>query len=583
MTEQTTEQKDEQTTNKTTNKATDKNKLIQNLKAIVGDKYLLTSEASKYSYCKGFRFGEGEAIAVAKPATLLEIWQLLKVCVEADIIVIMQAANTGLTGGSTPDGNDYDRPIVIINTMRIDDIQIINQGKQIVGLAGSTLFGLENKLATYGREPHSVIGSSCIGASIVGGICNNSGGALVKRGPAYTELSLYAQVSDQGELSLVNELGIELGKTPEEILTNLQTKNYQEANVQFPDKLASDNEYQQRVRDVDASTPARFNADGRRLHGASGCAGKIAVFAVRLDTYPAAKKDKVFYVGTNDPDVLWKIRRDILSQFKNLPTSGEYLHRDCYDATKKYGKDTFVVIDKMGPSFIPKLFALKRKVDLLAGKFKFLPSQLSDRLMQFLSKLWPNHLPRRMEEYRDLYEHHWVIEMSDDGIDEARNYFKKFFSENEGNFFECTEKEGKKALLHRFVAATSLGRYHALNKKELGAVMTMDIAFPRNEKEWFEKLPPEIDDMLDLKLYYGHLFCHVLHHNYVVKKGVDAKALKKELLKTFDARGAEYPAEHNVGHEYFAKPTLRKFYKELDPTNAFNPGIGQTSKRKNWE
>ena len=136
---------------------------------------------------------------------------------DTDIIVIMQAANTGLTGGSTPDGNDYDRAIVIINTMRINDIQIINEGKQIVGLSGSTLFGLENKLAPYGREPHSVIGSSCIGASIVGGICNNSGGALVKRGPAYTELSLYAKINLQGELLLINDLGIELGNNPEAV------------------------------------------------------------------------------------------------------------------------------------------------------------------------------------------------------------------------------------------------------------------------------------------------------------------------------------------------------------------------------
>ena len=66
--------------------------------------------------------------------------------------------------------------------MRVNDIHIINEGKQIIGLAGSTLFGLENELDKYGREPHSVIGSSCIGASIVGGVCNNSGGALVKRG-----------------------------------------------------------------------------------------------------------------------------------------------------------------------------------------------------------------------------------------------------------------------------------------------------------------------------------------------------------------------------------------------------------------
>ena len=46
--------------------------------------------------------------------------------------------------------------------------------------------------------------------------------------------------------------------------------------------------------------------------------------------------------------------------------------------------------------------------------------------------------------------------------------------------------------------------------------------------------------------------------------------------------GAEYPAEHNVGHEYKAKPSLIEHYKNLDPTNSFNPGIGQSSKNKNW-
>ncbi|MDA1019185.1 MAG: D-lactate dehydrogenase [Bacteroidetes bacterium] len=558
-------------------------KLINELKVIAGEKYILTAKWKKQQYSKGWRYGEGDALAVAKPGSLLEIWKVLRICVEADVIVIMQAANTGLTGGSTPHGNDYDRPIVIISTMRVDGIQVINEGKQIIGFSGSTLFGLENKLAPFKREPHSVIGSSCIGASIVGGVCNNSGGALVKRGPAYTELSLYAKINLGGELVLVNELGIELGETPEEVLTNLQTNNYTKNQIQFPDKLASDNEYQKRVRDVDASTPARYNADGRRLHGASGCAGKIAVFAVRLDTYPIPKRQQVFYVGTNSSYVLGKIRRDILSKFQNLPTSGEYLHGDCYDAAKKYSKDTFVAIDKMGPSFIPKLFEIKRKVDLLSKKFKFLPDNLSDRLMQFLSNFWPNHLPKRMEQYRDKYEHHWVIEMSNEGIDEAKAYFEKFFKENEGNFFECTEIEAKKAILHRFVAASAVGRYHVLNKKNSGEMMSMDIAFPRNEKDWFEKLPPEIDDLLEMKLYYGHLFCHVLHQNYIVKKGVDADALKEKLLKTYDVRGAEYPAEHNVGHEYFAKPSLSKFYKKLDPTNGFNPGIGRTSKLKYWK
>ena len=50
-----------------------------------------------------------------------------------------------------------------------------------------------------------------------------------------------------------------------------------------------------------------------------------------------------------------------------------------------------------------------------------------------------------------------------------------------------------------------------------------------------------------------------------------------------DARGAQYPAEHNVGHLYHAKPELKSFYRQLDPTNSFNVGIGQTSKKRDWE
>ena len=561
----------------------DNNKFIKDLNSIIGETNTLIADWKKQPFLKGWRYGEGDAIAVAKPGTLFELWQVLQLCVDMDIIVIMQAANTGLTGGSTPYGYDYDRPILIINTMRLSDIQIIDKGKQIIGFSGSTLFSLEDKLKSYGREPHSVIGSSCIGASIVGGVCNNSGGALVKRGPAYTELSLYAKIDSKGKLILVNELGVDLGNTPREILTNLQDSNYGQSDILYSSKLASDNKYQERIRDVIADTPARYNADSRRLHGASGCAGKISVFAVRLDTYPISKRNQVFYLGTNDSYILGKIRKEILSNFKNLPTSGEYLHRDCYDAAKKYSKDTFIAINKMGPSFIPKLFELKRRVDLVAKTFKFLPNNLSDRIMQILSNFWPNHLPLRMENFRKRFEHHWVIEMSDDGINEANEYFRNFFASNEGDFFTCSNDEAEKALLHRFVAASAFGRYYALNEKKTGGTISMDIALPRNDKDWFEKLPPEIDDLLEMKLYYGHLFCHVLHQNYVVKKGVNTEKLRKKLLKIYEERGAEYPAEHNVGHEYLAKPALSDFYKDLDPTNSFNPGIGQTSKLKHWK
>ena len=557
--------------------------LINKLKDIVGKKYIVTNNLRKQPYTRGWRYGQGEAIAVVKPGTLLEIWKILQICVDKEIIIIMQAANTGLTGGSTPYGNDYDRHVLILNTMRINDIHIINEGKQIVGLTGSTLYDLEKKLKPYGREPHSIIGSTSIGASIVGGICNNSGGSLVQRGPAYTELALYAQINKNGKLQLINELDIDLGLNPEEILNNLQNKKYSLSDIKHTEKLASDNKYSKIVREINKKTPARFNSDPRLLYAASGSAGKLAVFAVRLDTYLSPLKTKVFYLGSNNPDVFWKIRREILSKFRTLPTLGDYLHRDCYDAAKKYSKDTFLVIEKLGTKFLPTLFELKRSVDILATKLKFLPNNFSDRMMQFLSNFWPNHLPKSMEKFRDLYEHHWVIEMSDDGIEEAQKYFNEFFKYNDGDFFICNDYEAKKASLHRFVSASAIGRYHILNSKRHGEMMSLDIAFPRNEKNWFEKLPKEIDEMLEMKLYYGHLFCHVLHQNYIVKKGVDGEKLKEKLLKIYDKRGAEYPAEHNVGHEYFAKPILSNFYRKLDPKNAFNPGIGKTSKLKDWK
>ena len=561
----------------------DKSKVINDLKLIVGKKYVLTNKLNKEPYSKGWRYGQGSSLAVVKPGKLIEMWKTLELCVKNDIIIIMQAANTGLTGGSTPYGDGYDRPVVIINTMRMDDIHIINDGNQIIGLSGSTLYDLEKKLKPIGKEPHSVIGSTSIGASIVGGVCNNSGGSLVKRGPAYTELALYAKVNRNGKLELVNELGIKLGSKPEEILINLQNKNYRRTDILSSKKLASDDKYSSIVREIDSNKPARYNADKRLLYGVSGSAGKVAVFAVRLDTYNIPQKNQVFYVGSNDSNVFWKLRREILSKFKTLPTSGDYLHRDCYDAAKKYSKDTFVVIEKLGTNFLPTLFELKRKVDHISKKTSLLPNNLSDKLMQLFSKLLPNHLPKRIENYRELFEHHWIIEMSDDGIEEARSFFKEFFNKNEGDFFECTEKEGKKAILHRFTAASAFGRYSAINEDKIGGTMSMDIAFPRNEKNWFEVLSKEIDDMFEMKLYYGHLFCHVLHQNYIIKKGVDPKKAKEKLFKTYDNRGAEYPSEHNVGHEYHAKNTLKDFYKDLDPTNTFNPGIGKTSKLKNWE
>ena len=555
--------------------------IIEQLKSVVGHKGVLSSKSKTAYYRSGFRSGFGGSVGVVFPKSLIELWETLKVCVDANCAIIMQATKTGLTEGSSPSGFDYDREVVIINITRIKKIILLDGGKQVIAFPGSTLHELEGELSSIKRAPHSVIGSTTIGATIVGGIANNAGGALCKRGSSYTELSLYARVNEEGNLELINHLGIEnLGETPEEIFENLEKGSFSKEDIQGMDKAASDREYQNRIRNIDAEIPNRYNADPNRLYEVSGSAGKVVAFAVRVDTYPMPKEKKVFYLGTNNPSDFSKLRKDILKNFSELPEMCEYMNREIFDTAKKYGKDVFLSIKHIGTKRLPKLYAIKSNMEYYLNKIPLVPKFLPDQILYYLSRLFPEHLPKRLIDYRNQYEHYLILDMSDEGIEEARKYLEKEWSSLDGvGFFECNEDEQKSALMHRFAAAGAAIRYQTIHQRKTEEVLALDIALLGNDTEWMEKIPDEIKEDLDLSLYYGHFMCHVFHHDYILKKGTNIKDVKENLLKRLDQKSAKYPAEHNVGHMYKADETLQKHYRELDPTNTFNPGIGFTDKK----
>ena len=233
---------------------------------------------------------------------------------------------------------------------------------------------------------------------------------------------------------------------------------------------------------------------------------------------------------------------------------------------------------------MPKAYALKSSAEYFLNKIPFLPKFLPDLFLYYVSRLFPQHLPKRLLEYRDRFEYYLILSMSDGGIDEARTYLEEEWGKIDGvDFFECNEEEQQAALLHRFAAAGAAIRYQNLNQKTTEEVLALDIALLGHDAEWVEELPEDITEHLDLALYYGHFMCHVFHQDYIFRKGTDTEAMKKKMLEFLDAKGAKYPAEHNVGHMYEADSTLKDFYESLDPTNTFNPGIGKTSKRRRVE
>ena len=93
----------------------------------------------------------------------------------------------------------------------------------------------------------------------------------------------------------------------------------------------------------------------------------------------------------------------------------------------------------------------------------------------------PDHLPARMRAFRDQYEHHMIILASDQSIQETQNLLEKNWKTGSDHaYFECSESEGKAALLHRYVAGNAPARYQILNQDNSGELLPLDIALPRN-------------------------------------------------------------------------------------------------------
>ncbi len=557
--------------------------IIPRLQQILSADQLLTSENDKAYYTKGFRVGHGQALAVAIPDSLLQLWEVLKACVASDKIILMQASNTGVTGGSTPDGNNYDRDVVIVSTRRIKGVQVIDNARQVIAFPGSTLTELEKALQPFHKEPHSVIGSSCIGASVIGGVCNNSGGSLIRRGPAFTEKSLFAQINDDGTLSLINHLGVFLGNTPEEMIARLESQNYiTGTEPDWQGKIWAD-DYAEVIRNVDADSPTRFNGNVQYLHDSAGSAGKVAVFAVRLSTFDRGDNTHTFYIGTNDEVELIDLRRYLLQNLQELPQQAEYIHRNAFDLTVRYSKHVYWAIDRLGPEALPSLMAKKARWDVRVKKAGFLPLNLVDKVLQGVNSLTPKRVAKRILEYRDRFEHHLMIKTESRYSAELQQLLMQFFSSKSGEFFACTEREEKDAFLVRFGVGgctVSYCDYRGIDTNQ--RLMAFDVALRRNDTEWRMVLPEHLQAQVLEDSCCGHFFCFVNHQDYILKPGVDALAFKHQVLEYLDQRGAKYPAEHNVGHQYHASHEYEQHLRQLDPTNTYNPGIGKTSKNKHW-
>lgn len=90
-----------------------------------------------------------------------------------------------------------------------------------------------------------------------------------------------------------------------------------------------------------------------------------------------------------------------------------------------------------------------------------------------MSRWFLSHLPQRISDYYDRFEHHLLVKVADAGIAVASAYFKSVFPSVKGDYFECAPTVANKAFL----------RGDAVEY-----ILALDIALRRNEVDWFEQL-----------------------------------------------------------------------------------------------
>jgi len=166
--------------------------LLDSLRAIAGNEYVLTGEAAA-PYCADWRGRySGSALAVVFPVNTQQVADAVKLCAESNIAIVPQGGNTSLCGASVPLPQGRQ---IVLNLSRMNRIRTTDADNYTLTVeAGCTLESVRlaaeqaNRLFPLGLTaiaPHCEIG---------GNLSTNAGGVGVLRYGSMRDLVLGLEV-----------------------------------------------------------------------------------------------------------------------------------------------------------------------------------------------------------------------------------------------------------------------------------------------------------------------------------------------------------------------------------------------------
>jgi len=533
--------------------------------------------AKSRPFLVGQRMGSGKALAICRPSYLQEAVDVLQYCVDNNLAVITQGANTGLTGGSVP-RPDIDRSCVVLNMRNLKTITPVgsDDDSKLVCLPGAGILDLSNQADKKGRESHSILGSVFLNPSVAAGIAFGSGGTQVRKGPAYTERVLYAKVGKDGKVEVVNNLGIK-ANSQAELFKKLESGDVTLADVNESDHKFWFDSYPKHVTKLDDDV-ARYNSYTGSKCEASRCEGKVLILASIHQTFPKAKDKEVYWVtGNNFQDFVDLRKRVVLSDStgKTLPASCEYMNKTTIELTESHGAAACAAILIGGMKNLGRLYKVQAFAD------RFLPLGLSDTALYLSGKLVPPSfiLPKSILKDRGN-NHHVLLDISEYGsgeMGELKQRLDKYLEEHkEVKAVKLTKKEVVKSNIFRFTNAAAFKIYCLLTKRP---GVSLDYALRKNHCDEYPAIPAPVHK----RMIYGHFGCNVVHDDVCFEMGVDPHRVKYEVKKVIEQGGGLLPAEHGHGTEYSGTNDYKKMLMKLDPLNVMNPGVAGTSANKDYK
>ena len=152
---------------------------LRPLAAIVGEGHVLTDERDTAGHFTDWRKQyRGRAECVVRPANTGEVAEIVKLCARADVAIVPQGGNTGLSGGATPVGA---RREIVLSLSRMNRIRHVDPlDDSLVAEAGCVLANVQQAAEAAGR--YFPVSLAAEGSCQIGGILStNAGGVNVLR------------------------------------------------------------------------------------------------------------------------------------------------------------------------------------------------------------------------------------------------------------------------------------------------------------------------------------------------------------------------------------------------------------------